>query len=226
MYKSLVLSVFFLSADAMAASIPSNLPDGKYTMECKNITVEKYDPPAPGATDRPLPEGTDSNGITRRVQYQTGTSLYITSGDSTTIKDVYSIQSDNYSTDVEDLTQKTVKMIGDNQFEESATVTSTTTRKDNGDIKGETFIDSYSWKRTIAVQGNFEVNVKSKNGDEPEVPGRGETLVTKNSDGSYTIVSYIREHFHKDRKELESGVYTLGKFIYRSDSICRYTPSN
>lgn len=225
MYKSLVLSAFILSANAMAASIPSNLPDGKYTTECQNITVEKYDPPAPGLTDHPVPKGTDSNGITRRVQYQTGTSLYITSGDSTTIKEVYSIQSDDYSADTEDLTQKTVKAVGDNQFEESATVTSTTTTKDNGDIKGKTFTDSYSWKRTLAVQDNFEVNVKSKNGDEPETPGRGESLVTKNSDGSYTVFGYIREGIHRDGKDLKNGAYTLGKFVYQSDSICRYTPS-
>jgi hypothetical protein len=225
MNKSWVLSAFIVSMNAMAASIPSNLPDGKYTMDCQNISVVKYDPPAPGSTDNPVPEGTDSNGITRKVQYQTGTSIYITSGDTTTIKEVYSVRSDDFSGSGEDLTQKVVKSVGDNQFEESETVTNTFTIPDTGDIKGQTSSDTYSWKRTFAVQGNFEVSLKTKNGDDPEVPGHSEALVTKNSDGSYTIVSYIREGFHQDRENLKDGAYVPAKYLYQTDSICKYTPA-
>jgi hypothetical protein len=224
MYKVLALSFSFISAHAIAASIPSILPDGKYDMACENITVEKYDSPAPGSSDIPLPVEVDSDGISRTVEYQLGTSVFLTSGNSTTIKDMYTSQSKDFSSETEDLTQRTTKAIGNNQFEESGTSTSTTIIKDNGEIKGTTHTYTNTWSRTLAVQGNFEVNLKAKSGDQPEAPGRGESHVTKNSDGSYTIISYIREGFRRERRELKNGAYTYGKFIYQTISNCKYAP--
>lgn len=225
MYKLVVLFLFVLSINAMADSPPSNLPDGKYAMDCQVISVQKYDRPVPGAADDLIPAGADSNGITRNVEYQRGTSLHITSGNSTTIKDVYSIQSDDFSGEGETLTQQTVTSVGDNRFEEAGTRTDTMTINDKNDPIGHTSTGSYTWKRTFSVQGNFEINLKIQNGDQPEAPGRGERIVTKHSDGSFTVSEYIREGFHRDRKEHKDGSYSLASFIIQASSVCIYTPS-
>lgn len=216
MKKSLILSLLVLSANALAASIPSNLPDGKYEMECQTITVEKYEPPAP--------DSADTSGIVRRVEYQSGTAIYLTSGDLTTIKEVYSTKGDGFVGRGEDLIQKTVKEIGEHQFEETASVTGSFTLPDAGVTKQPPFTEVRNWKRTFSVKDNFEINLKAKTDDEPEVLGRSETVVSKNSDGSYNILSYLREGYHRERKELKNGLFSSAKYIYQTNSICRYTP--
>lgn len=220
---SLLLALISVPISALAASVPSTLPDGKYAMECQMITVEKFDPPAAGSNN-PYPKGTDANGMSRRVQSEKGTTVFVSAGDSVTIKDTYTLTGEDYSIDAVDVTQATIKSV-DNNFEESATVTSTDTYKGEGIDQGQTSTASSTWSRTFAVEGNFEINLKAKDGDDPEAPGRSETLVTKNEDGSYSMVSYIREGYHQDAKTLKGGATTLGGYIYQSDSICNYTPT-
>src|SRR4051794_21615512 len=107
MKYSLIIPALLISAHAMAASVPTALPDGKYSMECQQVSVIKYDP----VSDRETLAGTDSNGITRRVTKEKGTRLIITSGDMTMIKDVYSSQSDTFSGVGEDVIQKRLKTL-------------------------------------------------------------------------------------------------------------------
>lgn len=224
MNKSCILSAFIFSSHAMAATVPSTLPDGKYSSECQMITVEKYDPAPSGSTESSIAKNADANGIVRLVENESGTATYITSGDLTTIKQVYSVQGES-ALQGEDLIQKTIKAVGENQFEEVGTVTSSLTLPANKDSKSHKTSQIHNWKRTFAVQGNFEINLKSKNGDDPEIPGRSEVVVTKNSDGSYDVISYAREGFHREAKKLDGGVQTQGRFIYQASSICRYTPT-
>lgn len=214
--KPLILSLFVLSAKAMAASVPSSLPDGKYKMECQTISIEKYEPPTPRSTD--------TSGVVRRVESQSGTAIYLTSGDLTTIKEVYSTKGDGAVGRGEDFIQKTVKEIGEHQFEETASVTSSFTLSDAGFTKQPPLTEVRHWTRTFSVKDNFEINLKIKSGDEPELLGRSETVVSKNADGSYNMFSYLREGYHLERKEIKSGVFSSAKYIYQANSICRYAP--
>lgn len=215
MKKLLFFTGLLVSANAMADSIPSNLPDGKYNMECQTVVVEKYDSPAPDSVV------VDANGITRSTYTQTGTALYITSGESMTIKEVTSTQGRKFNTKEEALMQKTWKSLGDKKFEEIVTVTSTSTTE--GFDKPST--EKETWKRTFEVQDNFEVNLTTQRNDEPEAAARGEALTTKNSDGSYTIFTYIREGIRHERKEIAEGVYRPARLVLQSNSICNYTPA-
>lgn len=221
MKMSWVLFALVVSSNAMAASLPSILPDGWYKFECEDITVEKFDPPAPGEPERSTPKGTDASGITRLVTHRSGRSDFKTDGITTTIREVYDFKGSDFAGKGEEETKKNVKPLEGNQFEEEATITSKTTMEN--DPSGP-LNETDKMKRTVAVQGGFEVNVKVKNGDEPEVPGIGETFVTKNEDGSYTVVSYRRENSHQPEQRLPSGIVRPGKFVYQYTSACRYEP--
>jgi hypothetical protein len=222
MKMSWILFALLGSANAMAASLPSILPDGWYNFTCDDIVVEKYDAPKEGEPARPTPKGTDANGITRQLTRREGRSDFKTEGDTTTIKESYSFKSPEFSGKSDEVTKRIVKPIGENQFEEEATYTSKTTIDNiQNDPTADTEIDTA--KRTIAVQGDFEVNVKVKNGDEPEVPGIGETVVTKEADGSmYTMTSYRRENVHQAEVHKSNGIVRPGKLVYQYTSVCKY----
>jgi|GEM_PF-3619659 len=222
MKMSWILFALLGSSNAMAASLPSILPDGWYDVSCDDIEVVKYDAPKEGEPALPTPKGTDANGITRSLIHREGRSDFKTEGDTTTITESFKFKGSDFSGKTDNVEKRVIKSIGENLFEDQAVFTSKTTMDNSpSDPTADTDIDIT--KRTISVQGDFEVNVKVKNGDEPEAPGIGETVVTKEADGSmYTMTSYRRENVHQAEVHLPNGIVRPGKFVYQYTSVCKY----
>lgn len=210
MKRVLFMCTLLSSAAASANTVPSILPDGKYEKECQNIRVQKLDEKIEGME-------ADADGLSRSVEIETGTAMYLTVGDTTTIKDVTTARGDQGESASEDVTQRTIKAAGDGRFEETGIIKGRITKPVEHEM-------TVNYKRTFRVRGDMELTLTATQGDEAERPGRTESVVTKNADGSYTMLSYLREGFRQERKDHGNGAFNPAKFVYQMQSNCRYTP--
>src|ERR1700722_20872019 len=107
MKRLAMATALLLSAPAMAALLPSTLPDGQYKMQCTLVNAYRLDAPTDGSA-APVPFGTDSSGITRENYSTSGTSLSVTTGNETTVKEVYTSKaSAGWSTEGQNTYQST-----------------------------------------------------------------------------------------------------------------------
>jgi hypothetical protein len=215
--KRLLFVLAFFGTGAVAEVVPFVPADGKYSMRCQMFDAATFDQVEGGLPDS-LKKRTGPDGVTRDSSEAIGTAIYLTVGDITHLKQALRERSSDYVRNTELTRTFSRKRISENQFEEVSSFTSTS------EIDGRKNSVSGSFKRLFAVYDNFEVSLRVNIGQPDEAVGRGEIVTTKHEDGSFTRTYYIRDGFRQDRRQLEGGSYTLGKFVHQMTWTCTYKP--
>jgi hypothetical protein len=212
MKKLMILPVLALSANALAASLPTILPDGEYKMSCQDVEIRKMDKDVPN--QKPV---ADADGLIREVSTQTGNAIFLTDGDQSIIKEVYDNRASADSFKGEDTTTMKIKDVGNGEFEIDEAI-AYQQKYENGEVENGT----QKVKFKTRVQGNARVNIWKALEGGPETPSTTEAVMTEEN-RVYRITSYNREPVHIDSKKLDNGASTIGFQLYQSLNTCEYT---
>lgn len=201
------LFVCVYSLSSFASSIPSLLPNGKYSMECKGVAIEKL----------------GSQGEIRQNSYSyKGTSEHHSFVDFATVRDTYIVDNEVVPGQNQDIYEKSFKSLGDGHFEETVRHTNQFFPFGDGKSLVQALNQKSLWKRTFLVDKNTETNVMVQWQDGPERMGRGQTVVNALADGSFVIEAHLRGL--NSESAVDPNIFPPNVTSLLIKSSCKYSP--